>query len=493
MVWVADSGERGGGVKRALARADPVQDDADAELTTLGFAELDLGLSLYDWQAKALLPLERATGETGRRVNLSICTPNGAGKDERLIPVAAYWWLFVHPRGKVVIISKSAVQLENQTIPSLEKHWAKFGWPAPIHSPRFELRTPTGGSLVAFVTNEAARVEGFHKEDDVYGPLLYIVNEAATVDEGMFSGVDRCTVSALMLVSKPGLKLGRFYDSHTKYRADFECTQVGLLECPHIPKEKIAYIEKIYGPDHPITRSTLHGEFMDQADGEFYCCTVEDVSKCLESPPRHEKGFKTGFFDFADGRAENVFVARDGNKYRIADAWRDSNEDAVVGRSIYNIRKAGLKPEECCGDAAAKSILDKMAAAGCAIRRQNFGAPDKSGIYASWGALVWTEGGKHIRDRDVIIEDDPVLIAQLTTRKKTWLPSGKLGVESKLEMSKRGLDSPDRADALFGCMAQLDASLMMSSKIIDISNWRSAAESAVDQSFLSAIGADAGN
>jgi hypothetical protein len=444
-------------------------DDA-LRTTTTGFAELMLGLSLYGWQANAVLPLEWATGPEGKRQNIAIITPNGSGKDERIIPTAAYWWLFVHPKGRVVITSKSDLQLSSQTIPNLDRHWRKFGWSEPVQSPRYTLVTPTGGSLIAYVTNEGARAEGHHSRPDE--PLLMIVNEAKSVDQPIFEGIDRCTPDALMLVSSPGLREGRFYDCFTKLAPLYHLVRAGLTDCPHITKEKIDNVVATYGKDHPITRSTLYGEFMSQAEGEQYCCTAEELESCLSFPPPHKPGFKFGFFDFADGRAENVLALRNGNKYEIADAWRDVNEDAVVGRSIYLMRKHGLEQHQAGGDAAAKSIIDKMAQAGFAIRRQNFGAADKNNIYKSWSAMAWLEGAQKIRSREVILPDDPVLKAQITTRKKLFTPNGKLAVEDKIKMLReRQLESPDRADALFGCMAERDTLLDVPMHFVDLSKW----------------------
>jgi phage terminase large subunit len=45
------------------------------------------------------------------------------------------------------------------------------------------------------------------------------------------------------------------------------------------------------------------------------------------------------------------------------------------------------------------------------------------------------------------LPDDDVLISQLTTRKWTMTSKGKMLLESKKNMKKRGLKSPDRADA----------------------------------------------
>lgn len=461
--------------------------DDELRTTTAGFAELMLQLPLYDWQAKALLPLESATGPNGVRQNIAVCTPNGSGKDERLIPTAAYWWLFMHPRGRVVITSKSDNQLSSQTILNLDLHWRKFGWKEPVQSPRYTLVTPTGGSLIAYVTNEGARSEGHHKTDE--SPLLIIVNEAKSVEAPIFDGIFRCTPNAFLLVSSPGGREGVFYDCFKKDVAQWHTTQVGLADCPHIPKEKIDFIRNRFGPDDPYTRSTLHGEFMEQQEGEFLCCTDREYDSCIDFPPPHKPGFRYGFFDFAEGRAENTFVVRNGNKYELRDAWRDTNEDAVVGRCIYLIHKEGLQQHQVGGDAAAKSILDKMASSGMAINRQNFGAKDKTGRYKSWSAKAWLEGCQKIRNREVILPNDDVTRAQVTNRKKIFLPDGRLSAEDKHDMlAKRGLASPDRGDGLFGCMDAPDTSLAVTPN--NFFNWSSGGSQ--EESDLELIGVSVG-
>lgn len=45
------------------------------------------------------------------------------------------------------------------------------------------------------------------------------------------------------------------------------------------------------------------------------------------------------------------------------------------------------------------------------------------------------------------LPDDDVLITQLTARKWNMTSKGKMLLESKKDMKKRGLKSPDRADA----------------------------------------------
>ena len=424
------------------------------DFTTKGFAEKYLGLNLYPWQAEALAPLEAAVGPNCKRQNIAIVAPNGSGKDSQVIPAAIYWWLFYNPKGRVVVTSKSDLQLTGQTIPNVNKYWERFGWPEPTKSPRFVLQTPEGGSLTAFVTNEGNRVEGWHSMPD--SPCLLIVNEAKSIEDKIFEGINRCRVSAFMMISSPGLKMGQFYHAFEKMRDQYTPVRAGLADCPHIKKEDVELVISTYGEHHPVTRSTLFGEFMSQSDEEPYVLTLDQVESCINNPPQHQPGFKYGFFDFAEGRAENALVIRDGNKFQIADAWRESNADAVIGRAIQLLRKHGLTAANAGGDAAAKYILDGLAQAGYPIHRQNFGSQVSNQVYKSWSAYAWLEGAQKITKREVILPDDETLIGQLVTRKKEFAVTGKLGVEEKYQMNKRGIKSPDRADALFGCMAAVD-------------------------------------
>lgn len=477
------------------ALPQPVQEEfTQAYTEPAGFAAACLGLDLYDWQARAVQPLKLARGPHARLINIVVVAPNGSGKDDRIIPAATFWWLFRNPRGKVAITSKSDLQLQTQTIPSLDRHWPKFGYKEPTRSPRYSLRTGTGGTLSAFVSNSSDRVEGWHKEDDIEGPLLQIVNEAKSVDEDIFQGLDRWTVNARLWVSSPGLMMGRLFDVCTKHREDWIVIHAGLADCPHIPQERIDYVKRTYGENHPITRSTLYGEFMEQDDATQFCVPLSALVACLESPPRPQSGFRYAFCDFADGRAENVIVLRNGNKYTIEDGWRETNEDAVVGKFIHHFRRLNLKPEEIGGDAAAKGILDKLAQAGWAINRQPFGVPKGwaagGGItYKSWSAMAWIEGGNKIKNREVIIPDDDLLIRQITRRKKLFTNSGHMAVEDKLSLAERNEPSPDRGDALFGAMAAIDMEALNPKAPFRYNDWKEQLENEPKYSVLDSIGA----
>ena len=250
--------------------------------TPIGFAELVLGLPLYPWQDRALAPLEVLTDRplpSGPaqvlRKKITVSTPNGAGKSERIVAAAALYWVTVHKRGRVVITTKDGRQLAEQIYPALTRHRAKFpGWQW-VTSPHIRITTPTGGTINAFTTDDPGRAEGWHMNFDPAtanydGPLLIIVDEAKSVPEAIFDALDRCGANVFMYTSSPGVRAGRFYESHTRLKEDFIVVQAGLKDCPHIPRAKIEDIIRTHGEDAPFTRSSVYGEFMDSTTRQVF-------------------------------------------------------------------------------------------------------------------------------------------------------------------------------------------------------------------------------
>src|SRR5262249_28522986 len=57
-----------------------------------------------------------------------------------------------------------------------------------------------------------------------------------------------------------------------------------------------------------------------------------------------------------------------------------------------------------------------------------------------------------IERRAVILPNDEKLVAQLTSRRKLYDSRGREKLESKADLRARGVESPDRADAIIGAI-----------------------------------------
>jgi len=73
-------------------------------------------------------------------------------------------------------------------------------------------------------------------------------------------------------------------------------------------------------------------------------------------------------------------------------------------------------------------------------------------IYFNLSAEWWSIVGQLIERRTISIPNDEKLIAQLTSRQKLYDSKGRERLESKADLKSRGVESPDRADALIGAV-----------------------------------------
>lgn len=81
------------------------------------------------------------------------------------------------------------------------------------------------------------------------------------------------------------------------------------------------------------------------------------------------------------------------------------------------------------------------------IETDTMAGKDAAEHYNNITTHMWATIKELLENKEVQIEEDQETFAQLSSRKYFLASNGKLEVESKKEMKKRGLDSPDRADA----------------------------------------------
>ena len=424
-----------------------------AQLASLphGFVTTVLKTGLYDWQARALIFLEDLSG----RVKVAVASPNGAGKSQRIVASAAFYVPAVFPRGRVNITTASGRQLTDQVLPALEENLRKFPSWNRVFSPYYRITTPKGGVITAFSTDDAGKVEGSHQELPD-SPLLWMLDESKTINDEIDKGVDRCTYTWKIILSSPGLKTGFFYRAFENASLGYHTVQAGFKDCPHKSQSVIDDIIASYGINHPYTRSTIFGEFMDEDETNRYVVTLSALERCINNPPPFKAGPCVYFCDFAAGGDENVIAKREGNRITLEAHWREKDKLAAVGRFIQHFRRLEAKEDEIWGDAAAADMLNLLAEAGWQLHRKNFGdhghsVPDE---YLSWGSYAWRTLGIAIEKCELILPNDDTLKKQLASRQQTVTKLGKLAVEDKYVMQKeRNLPSPDRGDAVAGVNA----------------------------------------
>lgn len=413
------------------------------------FAANVLGMDLYPRQRDVL----RAIAPAGSAVSFRSC--NEGGKTKRVICAAVLWHLTAFPKGQIISTSGSYRQIKDQLLPSLHGFSNRFPRWTFLHTPRIETES-VNCFWEGFSTNDAGKFEGHHADMDA--PLLIIVDEAKTVRDDIFQAIERCKPTRLLIASSPGYAEGEFYRSHTTKAKFYQTFTQRASECPHWKAGDIARLAEKWGVEHPLYKSMVNADFMEMTeDAVIDLKALEDL---MADPPMEKRGDKKAFCDFAWGGDgdENALAFRDGNVVTLEETFRADNLHAICGRFIAAFTRLGLKQDQIDGDegGGGKLIIDQLQAMGWRINRVNNGeAPRFSDHYANLGAEMWNEGALQIARRQVILPDDDDLRAQMLDRKRIPHAKGKLAIESKRDMKKRNVASPDRADAVFGCMTPI--------------------------------------
>lgn len=425
------------------------------------FARVILGYNLYPWQEECLNECEWILANPDKRPNaISILACNGSGKTSVFVTSLVLWAMSAYNGALAVCTSGAFRQVSEQLFPNLRRFAPKFkGW--TFNS--VDVSAPNGSRAFGFSASDEGKAEGFHFFDKTEGPLIYIVDEAKTVTDPIFTAVDRCQPTLLAYVSSAGGKMGAFYRSHTSARSQFFTHKITCDDCPHIDGAMKQDIIGKYGLDHPFTRSMLYSEFMGDDDD---CVIPTDIlERCYASGLETNKDPEIhAFCDFAAGGDENVLALRRGNKVTIEDAWTDRDTMRACGRFIQHFNRLNLKPFQITADdgGVGHAINDRLAELGWDVNRQNNGAKASDAkIWGNRGTEVWDRGRRLIEDRKIILPDDEILKEQLVNRKWKRSSDGKLLLESKEELKRRGGHSPDRADAVLGAMMPSPAAGVM--------------------------------
>jgi phage terminase large subunit len=435
-----------------LERPDIViKDRSRPEIPFFLFARAHLGIKLYPWQVQILRAVER------KRVSAVVC--NGGGKSSVVIAALVLGFLYNFPKGRAAITSGSYMQLSKILWPAIEQYRSLpyfHGWTWN----EVEIKTPQGGRVLGFSTDDPQRAEGWH-EDLPDSPLLYVIDEAKSVPDDLFQGIGRCTPTYYLQISSAGGAQGFFYYSFNKFKSIFWTCKVKSSDCPHITDEQRA-VDRVT-LDRAIYSAKHSSEFDEDLTGSAIPLRIINTALERQATMHHQAGQRAAFCDFAAGGAENVIALRDGNKVEIVAAWRNPDPTQACREFIEHFKRLKLHASEIFADVGGLGVVmcSNLKNAGWPVNEVNNGSPaEDAEHYANRGSEIWFKAAHMIEfgfdagRQHIIIPNDKVFIEQATNRRREYDAKQRLKIESKKDLCgpNRNAPSPDRADAVLGAM-----------------------------------------
>ena len=294
-------------------------------------------------------------------------------------------------------------------------------------------------------------LQGFHARD-----LLFLIDEASAIDEKVYEaarGALSTPSARIVMVSNPTRSTGYFYNAFHRSRDLWQLFTFSCLEAPEfmVDPNYIKEMRDEYGEDSDIFRVRVLGEFPKGGDLQFIPTTLaEGATRRYYDESAYNFAPLILGVDVADyGGDKSVVYLRQGLHARrlfvhqgadptwlmtyagiVARLWDEHSADAVlvdstgVGAGVVSaLRQMGRRPLGIAfsGSSTSEGFHNKRA--------------------ECWGLMKdWLKDGW--------IPKDDRLKDDLCAPEYSYTSAGRVILERKEDMKKRGVASPDDADAL---------------------------------------------
>lgn len=421
-----------------------------------------------EWQRTALMDL-------AENPKVAIKSGQGVGKTG-LEAVALLWFLCCYPYPRIVATAPTKQQLHDVLWSEVSKWMSNSPLLSEILKWTKTYIYMVGNEkrwfAVARTATKPENMQGFHEDN-----MLFIVDEASGVADpimeailGTLSGKN----NKLLMCGNPTKTSGAFYDAFHADRAMYRYHTVSSVDSKRTNKQNIEALIRKYGRESNVVLVRVFGEFPKQEDDVFIMLSsIEQCgSKIYELPEDKGMPYIMLGVDVARfGDDETVIYRNIKGKLKLAAKRHGQDLMATAGDIVAQYKKVIKEFPEYTGriyvniddTGLGGGVTDRLREvkreqklhrlfvipinAAEKIDTDTMEGKEAAEYYNNLTTHMWAVLRDLLKNRQIEIEDDADTFAQLSVRKYFMASNGKLELESKKEMKKRGVRSPDRADA----------------------------------------------
>ncbi len=314
----------------------------------------------------------------------------------------------------------------------------------------------------AFISCRTARAEtpealaGVHSDN-----VLLVIDEASGVPEKVFeaaAGSMSGHNATTLMLSNPTRSSGTFFESHNRMKSSWWTRQWSCEDSPLVAQEFIDEMRMRYGEASSAFRVRVLGDFPLTDDDTIIPYHLVEAAQNRDIEVADETTEVWGLDVSRFGSDATALCKRQGPVVTELRAWRGLDLMQTTGRVVaeYEALPPSRQPTEILVDSIGlgAGIVDRLMELGLPVRGVNVAeSPSMGDTYMNLRSELWFKCKGWLEDRSCKLPKDDQLLAELTAIRYSFTSSGKMKAESKDEMRKRGLGSPDLADALCLTMA----------------------------------------
>ena len=414
------------------------------------FVKEVLGVEPDEWQQDFLNAV--ATGER----KISIRSGHGVGKSTTA-SWAMLWFLLTRYPVKVVVTAPTSAQLYDALFAEL-KRWVKE-LPKPVQDlldvkqERIELKASATEAFISARTSRAEQPEalqGVHSDN-----VMLVADEASGVPEAVFeaaagsmSGHNALTI----LLGNPVRSSGFFFDTHNRLKDEWWTRRVSCIDSTRVSQEYVNDMKSRYGEESNAFRIRVLGEFPRSDDDTIIPMDLLETAKHRDTRAYEDAPIVWGLDVARFGSDSSVLCKRQSNVVHTLERWRNLDLMQLTGAVVsqYEACDHKSRPTEILVDSIGlgAGVVDRLRELNLPARGINVSeSPAMGGTYLNLRAELWHKAKAWLEKRDCKIPNNEDLIGELATVRYTFTSNGKIKIESKDDIRRRGLKSPDMADA----------------------------------------------
>ena len=388
----------------------------------------------------------------------AIASGHGIGKSAEVAWVVL-WAMSTRPHLAGVITANTTNQLNTKTWRELalwhkraiNRHW--FKWTATkffhVEHPEtwFCSATPnTEHNSEAFAGLHGTHVLIIYDEGSGIPDLIYQVSEGAMTDPR----------AMWFCYGNPTKNTGKFRDIFAN-DVRWVTHQIDSRSCKMTNKKEIAEQIAEYGEDSDFCRVRIKGQFPRAGSMQFISSEVCDTCMLWEAP--YESFFQIPIILGVDvarfGEDKSVICIRQGRKVIELRRYRDLDTMQLAAKVVTAIKEFGPVGVFVDGIGIGAGVVDRLRMLGHDIIEVNAGVKaDDDATYYNKRIEMWDRMRIQMKE-GMDIPNDADLRNAMIGIEYGFNDKEQMRLERKQDMKKRGLDSPDDADAIALTFAEI--------------------------------------
>lgn len=405
----------------------------------------------------------RANGFDGihavKPIRLAVASGHGIGKSF-LTACLVIWILATRPNCKGVVTANTAAQLKTKTFAEISK-WLRRSIVADmfeIKAESIEAKEAPESWRVDAQTCKEENSESFAGQHSASSTSFYVMDEASAVPDVIWEVAEGGLTDGepmMFVFGNPTRNTGRFRECFGKRKNVWSTRQIDSRSVFITNKEQMEEWRKEYGEDSDFFKVRVKGEFPSQSDKQFIPSGLVVEAARRDMPHNGATCAIIGVDVARFGDDDSVIYTRIGRGWLPIKRFKGLSTTQLVAkvkRHFDEVRALGFPRDRIYINVDEGGVgggpKDQLRDDGYPVRGIQFGAgADDPKTYARLREEMWGRMKLWLMDGGTI-PNDQGLIDDLTAPEYDILPGGQIKLESKKDMKKRGMPSPDSADAL---------------------------------------------